>query len=246
MARRWWYGATAVVLAGGAPLGLAVTRLARRGRGRWEWALADVRAEADTYLYVAISTALVFGAFGYVLGAQADRLVERSNRDSLTGLGNWRLIQERLRLELGRVMRYGEPLSLLLLDLDGLKRINDLHGHAAGTAALVWMAEVLRQEARATDTAARWGGDEFALLAPSTPLDAGASLAERLRVRMEAGPPDREGVCFTVSAGVACAEAPVGDPGRTASRLWDAADAALYRAKREGRNRVRCASAVTG
>jgi diguanylate cyclase (GGDEF)-like protein len=238
MARRRWYAALAVLIATGAPVGLAVTRaLARGGLGLAALA-SDLRSEVLTYAYVTVSTMAIFGGFGYVLGVQMDRLVSLSNQDPLTGLQNWRVLQDRIRDELARVRRYRQPLSLLLLDLDGLKRINDVHGHAAGTAALLRLGDALRRGAREVDTAARWGGDEFALLAPSTSLEAAVELGERLRAQAEASADESGQVRFTVSVGVASVEPPVDDIARVAQQLWADADAALYEAKGHGRNRV--------
>jgi hypothetical protein len=105
MPRRGAYAALGAAIATGAPLGLVLTRAWRRGVAGWASVAADLRGEAATYVYVALSTILVFAAFGYVLGVQADRLLERSQRDPLTGLANWRVLQERLRQELARVHR---------------------------------------------------------------------------------------------------------------------------------------------
>jgi two-component system cell cycle response regulator len=229
--RRLSYALAAAGLATGAPIGLLVVRL--MGKRGADFALLRRQLEGDwpTFLYVTLSTLVVFVAFGYVLGRQADALVELSRTDPLTGLSNPRAFAERLEEETARVARYGEPLSLLVLDVDRLKAINDRGGHGAGDLALQAVARALHSGARQTDLAARLGGDEFALIAPSTPPPAATALGERIQSLL-AG----EGVNgLSVSLGVATME-----QGRSADSgvLREAADAALYEAKRQGRNRV--------
>jgi diguanylate cyclase (GGDEF)-like protein len=229
--RRFHYACAAAVLSLGAPAGLLAVRGAAHRRFSFGWAQTELAANAAVYVYVTLSTLLVFFLFGYVVGRQADRLLELSQTDPLTGLGNARVLEERMREETARASRYRHPLSLLFIDVDGLKRINDRAGHTAGDAALRRVASALREAARRTDLAARWGGDEFALLAPETGSDAGALLGERIRALV--GRPGAEPI--TVSVGVATLD---GGPGSSAQRLRETADAALYAAKRQGRNRV--------
>jgi diguanylate cyclase (GGDEF)-like protein len=217
------YTLVAMALALGAPLGLRVveTLAGEPALGFW------------TYAYVAVSTLLAFSVFGYALGRQADRLLETARTDDLTGLRNARSFRERLREEQLRFERYRQPLSLLLLDLDGLKAINDARGHRAGDAALAQVAAEMRAEARASDFCARWGGDEFAILAPSTAQEPALALAERIRSRIAA---QSSVTGLSVSVGVATLDAPAGPA--AARELVRAADGALYRAKSLGRNRV--------
>ena len=229
--RRIAYATIGAVLAVGAPLGLLVVRLAGRGGLHLEQVRRELAADPTTYLYVTVSTAVVFTMFGHVLGRQADALVALSKTDPLTGLGNMLAFHERLEQETSRAARYGESLSLLLVDVDGLKAINDRHGHRAGSGALQAVGRALRTGGRATDLAARVGGDEFALLAPSTAAADAVALAERIRTMVEGGGP----FGVTVSVGVAALVGARGGDGRA---LWDRADAALYEAKRGGRNRV--------
>ena len=191
----------------------------------------EVADDLATYVYVTLSTFVVFSLFGYALGRQADTLLQLSCTDALTGLRNPRAFEERLEDETARAARYGEPLSLLVVDVDGLKGINDRNGHRAGDLALQAVARALRTGARQTDLAARLGGDEFALVAPSTSRTAAAALGERIR-SLVAGDGSSS---LTVSLGVVTAE-----PGHAAgaAALRETADAALYEAKRLGRNRV--------
>jgi len=229
--RRHLYSAIAVVLAAGAPLGLLALRLAGREEGGLAGIRRELQADASTYLYVTVSTLLVFLLFGYLLGRQADVLLALSRTDPLTGLGNPLALEERLDQETARASRYGQPLSLLVMDVDRLKAINDRHGHHAGDLALQAVARALRNGARETDLPARVGGDEFVLLAPSTPGPAAVALAERVRALVAA-----EGIDgLTVSAGIATAEG--GGPADPLA-LRDRADRALYEAKRRGRDRV--------
>jgi len=228
--RRLLYTVTAVVLAFGAPLGLMIVRFARAGTVSVAAVRGELGRDASTYAYVTVSTIVVFAAFGHVLGRQADALVQLSRTDSLTGLANPLAFEEHLAQETARAARYGEPLSLLAVDLDGLKKINDAQGHHGGDLALQAVARALRGGARGSDVAARIGGDEFALLAPSTASAAAAALAERVRALVAAEGLDG----LSVSVGVATTN------GRDAApaHLREAADAALYEAKRHGRNCV--------
>jgi diguanylate cyclase (GGDEF)-like protein len=166
--------------------------------------------------------------------AQRKRLERQARVDALTGLGNYRFLVERLGEECRRATRYGLPLALAMIDVDGLKRLNDTRGHAAGNTVLERVGRVLRAEVRESDAAARYGGDEFVVLLPHTTVEEAARFAERVRRRLQA-----VGVPITVSVGVA-ALAPVEEVAaeRLAERLIEAADGALYRAKRAGGDRV--------
>ena len=220
-------------------MGLCAVRLGRREpppttmslRG----ALREITGNLPDYLYVGTSTAVALALFGFVLGNQADQLADLSETDPLTGLTNARGLHDRLDAELARLRRYREPLSLLLLDLDGLKTINDRYGHRAGDEAIRSLADVIRSQLRDTDLGARWGGDEFAVLAPNTPKDAARALGERIRALLteRIGPGPLSG-----SVGIASVD-PATDGGVVSkAALMRAADAALYEAKRLGKNRV--------
>src|SRR5206468_3983540 len=174
------YALTGGVLGLGAPACLLLMRL-RDGGLSFRSAIAEIQSDRETYVYSATSTTLAFALFGGVLGHYADRLARLATTDPLTGLFNPRAFHDRLRQELGRVARYREPLSLLVLDLDGLKRVNDQFGHEAGDAALRSVAAAIRRGLREIDLGARIGGDEFAVLAPQTGAEAAVVLAERLR-----------------------------------------------------------------
>lgn len=228
--RRVAYALTALGLAAGAPVGLLAVRLVGSGGVDFSGLRREIEADWPTFAYVTLSTMVVFAVFGHVLGRHADALVELSRTDPLTRLGNPLAFAERLQEETMRLARYGQALSLLVLDVDWLKAINDRGGHQAGDAALRAVGRALRRGARQTDLTARVGGDEFAVIAPSTPPQAAAALGERIRSLVA-----EEGGGFSVSVGVATMEqGSTSDP----RVLIDAADAALYEAKSQGRNRV--------
>lgn len=231
--RRFSYGAVGALLSVGAPAGLLLLRLGGRGVVSLEHIGAELANDPATYLYVTVSTAIVFTLFGFTLGHHADRLAELAITDALTGLRNARALRDQLRIELNRAARYRQPLSLLLIDVDGLKAINDRLGHGAGDRALRQVADAIRSQLRESDVGARWGGDEFALLAPSTSEPAATALAERVRslvAQSSAGGPH-----LTASIGIATFDgaAAAADP----ASLTAVADRALYDAKKAGRDR---------
>ena len=165
----------------------------------------------------------------------------RSFTDRLTGLRNYDYFSEVLRSELARVRRYGGCVTLVMLDLDRFKAYNDAHGHGAGNRLLASVGHTLSREKRDADIAARFGGEEFALLVPGRGAEA-MVVAERVRqaiAEISTADLDRHHVpdIVTVSAGIATF--PV--DARDADELFEQADRALYEAKRRGRNRVVCA-----
>src|SRR5688572_14717092 len=150
LSRQVVYAAAGCVLALGAPAGLLAVRCLQ---GPPEGGLMGVIvADLPVFAYVTASTLVVFAAFGLVLGRQADELLRRLSTDALTGLLNRRAFLERLEQEHDRSRRYPQPLSVLLLDVDSLKGINDSGGHAAGDAALRAIGDAIRGGLRATDT----------------------------------------------------------------------------------------------
>jgi len=183
-------------------------------------------------------SALALQAGVAIENARLHRVVERQAvTDALTGLANRRQFYEVLGREYERAQRFGQPVSLILLDIDDFKLINDSRGHLAGDAVLHSVAATLAEVIREIDLAARYGGEEFAVLLPQTGPDGAANLAERLRTEIAArsirfGTEEITGV--TASFGVAAG--PVNE--QTQIDLIASADAALYQAKREGKNHV--------
>lgn len=169
------------------------------------------------------------------------KLREMTTRDALTGLYNRREMERFLFEEIDRCARYERTLSVVMIDIDHFKRLNDTYGHQAGDEVLRWVASILRGGVRTTDRAIRYGGEEMALILPETDAAAAHLVADRLRAQIagdgivitdEAGNSQR--VTVTFSAGVAAFPR----LGRTGEALIAAADQALYAAKRGGRNRV--------
>ena len=151
--------------------------------------------------------------------------------DPLTGLANYRRLISVLEAELDRSRRTQRPFSVVLLDMDGLKAINDQYGHLTGSRALVRIAKVLRSHSRAIDTPARYGGDEFALVVPEAGKDIATRVVARIRERLAS---QTEAPPLSVSAGVAAFP----EDGDTAEKLLGAADRALYIMKHGGRSSV--------
>ncbi len=164
--------------------------------------------------------------------------------DGLTGLYNRRHLDTRLAEEVARARRHRLALACLFIDADHFKQVNDRYGHAAGDQVLIALAKRIRDQLRSSDLAARYGGEEIAVLLPQTDLHNAALLGERIREAVAAAPvdtPEGERIPVTVSIGVAALPAsPEGDNARIAAQLLEAADREVYRAKSEGRNRVCC------
>jgi diguanylate cyclase (GGDEF)-like protein len=223
------------MLAAGAPLGLLLTRryVLREGLPVRE----ELRRDAATYAYLTASALLVLTFAGRVLGRHADRLAALSTTDVLTGLLNPRGFYPRLEHEIERSKRSAAPMSLLFIDLDRLKQLNDEHGHAAGDRALCAIARAIRRELRSFDVGARLGGDEFGLLAVGADADAAHAVADRLRTIVAEGAGEWFNDPLAVSIGVVTFD-PIRDRLDDVSALTRAADSALYAAKRAGRNRA--------
>jgi diguanylate cyclase (GGDEF)-like protein len=158
-------------------------------------------------------------------------------RDGLTSLLNRRAIEEYAESEFNITERKKHPLSIIMLDIDHFKKVNDRFGHKAGDYALQQVAKILKEDLRSYDRVGRWGGEEFMLILPDTDLDDAVVVAERIRVKigemkitLESG----ETFSIHISLGVAC----VSVHGSSLSKLIDSADHAMYQAKQAGRNRV--------
>lgn len=188
----------------------------------------------------------VIGAFAVENAVNRARLVRSGLTDFLTGWHNRRYLNARLKEELARAQRQNTGLTCLLIDLDRFKQINDQHGHLAGDLALREAAQRVDAHIRGSDAAARFGGDEFVVLAPGISPEQAAALAERIRIAVNEAPLEVSPgvrVDMTVSIGVAGIQ--LGrdetDLRSAAERLLADADSALYRAKQLGRNRVELA-----
>jgi diguanylate cyclase (GGDEF)-like protein len=170
------------------------------------------------------------------------RAEELSVTDDLTHLYNSRYLDQVLRRETKRASRSGRPLSLLFIDLDGFKSVNDSHGHLYGSRALVEAAAVIRGSARETDMAARFGGDEFAIVLPDTGSEGAFAVGERIRERLAAHvflADDGLNMRLTGSVGVAT----LPDVANSAEELIQAADRAMYEVKDRGKNGIQAARA---
>jgi diguanylate cyclase (GGDEF)-like protein len=193
------------------------------------------------YRYQLAGSCAVFGLGGWFVGRRADRYRAGRDRyrdlaehDSLTLLANGRAFLDHYRRALEHAARYREPLALLLIDLDELKAINDSLGHAFGDAALQHIAAVLRESKREDDMAARWGGDEFALLLQGADEAAARRQAEAILARLRARPLRAIGVerSISVTIGIAATR------GEDVGTLFERADLALYAGKAAGRDRA--------
>lgn len=177
-----------------------------------------------------------FNAMAEKLEKDKVMLEELSTHDGLMGLYNHRTFYKLLEDELARAVRFKHPVSLLLLDIDHFKRVNDTHGHQAGDAILKGLSDLLVKQARAIDRVCRYGGEEITVILPETDATAAMNLAERLRAAVERQSFDIGGktVGITVSIGVATYPQLVD----ALEKLVTAADTAMYAAKQGGRNRV--------
>jgi diguanylate cyclase (GGDEF)-like protein len=171
------------------------------------------------------------------LKAQKDLMEKLATTDPLTQVPNVRYLRQWLETELIRAKRYKTILSLIMVDIDYFKSINDTHGHPQGDVVLAEMAKVFTDTMRKVDLVARYGGEEFAVGLPQTTCAGAAKAARRLRARVENHkfPGMPEGTKVTISVGVACF---TGEAEMTVKDLIDDADRVLYRAKTNGRNRV--------
>jgi two-component system, cell cycle response regulator len=195
-------------------------------------------------LIARVSAAVRVARLQQQLTTRNDELALLSRTDQLTGLSNRRHGEERLRAEIEAAQRYQRPLTVLMIDIDHFKRVNDQYGHAGGDAVLRELGHRLRTLVRAADTAARWGGEEFVVLLPDTSLAGGIALAERfletirempIVVDDQATGDDHATCSVTVSIGAA------GSDETPLAEILRRADEALYRAKRDGRDCLRLA-----
>jgi diguanylate cyclase (GGDEF)-like protein len=195
----------------------------------------DMLSFAKIYLSI-IGCVLFTYAFASQRNAQRDQLLLFSTKDSLTGAGNRRLLNERLSQAIRRFERHENPMSLLILDLDRFKQINDSAGHAVGDELLVRVTDILMARIRSTDMLFRYGGDEFIVFADGSDLETAASLAEDIRALVEADL-SISGWQLSISLGVA-----EYSRGEDQASWINRADEALFKSKRQGRNQVELSS----
>ena len=187
---------------------------------------------------------LIVNTLSFYTSVSLNRIyhLERENvTDSLMGIYNRRYFTRRLVEEVARSKRYGLPLSVLLIDIDFFKKINDLFGHPAGDSVLVNLGQLLQNNVRNSDIVARYGGEEIVIMTPNTPLKVATVLAERLRETVENSvmvqaeqKNSKQPIKITVSVGAAS----LYGQDETGETLIDKADKALYKAKQSGRNQV--------
>lgn len=166
-----------------------------------------------------------------------DKLAQQANHDDLTGLANRRFLMQQARLELARAIRYQYPLSLLMLDIDHFKKVNDQYGHLSGDMVLKLLGKELKLFLREHDLVGRIGGEEFVMLLPETSLEEANVIAERLRLSVEKltlPVLHEQTIRLTVSIGVASAT----EAEQHLDKIWQTVDERLYEAKTTGRNRV--------
>jgi len=244
--RRWRFALAGLAIGVGATLSyLVVWNLQTDPAATLAESIAFVLAHVRVWLFATLPGLVALTWLGWSIGRRQDELVEQSRTDSLTELSNLAGHRARLGEEIARATRHGTPLSLLLVDVDHLKAINDERGHAAGDDALRTVSEALRRSCRTTDHAARIGGDEFAVLAAGAPLQEAVALAERIRANLRQFQRSRDpSARATVSIGVAdlasVGPLPQSQQGaaQAAGAMRSSADAALYAAKEAGRDRV--------
>ena len=222
----------------------------------WEFWLEDLvlpmlgfahEAEDEAERWEFVVTAVVFTAIALIgptlMGtrmirrdrALQEEVMRLSQEDHLTGLLNRRRIAQLLDNEMRRALRYDSTFSVILMDIDNFKAVNDRFGHQAGDTVLKKIADVIRKGVRATDLIGRWGGEEFIILSPETDVAGGVSLAEKMRTLLEAADFDEVGG-MTASFGVAAF-----NQGDDVEAIIGRADAGLYAAKYGGKNRTEVA-----
>ena len=187
---------------------------------------------------------LTASVLSLALVARSQRLLQLASTDPLTGLHNRGYVDDRFANELSRARRYNKPLTIAVIDADRFKLLNDTHGHPAGDLVLQKIAETLRNSFRQSDTAGRYGGEEFVVILPETDIEAAQRKLESLRESIANTPivlaPRGEKIQVTISAGLSSFP----QDGEDASELFALADDRMFQAKKEGRNRVVAGSAA--
>lgn len=239
------YPIIGVLLGALAPAGSFLWRLLAFRKVR-ERPFEDLRSNGFFYLYDLVGTSVVFAIMGSIAGRRVEGLRrgeafyhDLAEHDGLTGLYNDRAFADRYRRAFDRAVAARQPLAVIMLDVDQLKAINDAFGHPAGSQALMHVAAAVRHSKRAADVAARWGGDEFAILLEGADEAAAMRVAERLIAFLRSSPLPLDHTSATVSVTIGvCAAA------QASSRtdLFAAADHALLAGKKRGRNTIELVS----
>lgn len=200
------------------------------------WKKPGVYTEEDQFLLTVLAK---YTTLAWKNARLFSQMEHSAMTDHLTGLANRGALDMILEQEAAQSIRYGHPLTLMIIDVDGFKQFNDAHGHIAGDQRLANIAQLLRDHIRTADSAARYGGDEFVIIAPHTMIESAQILAERIRAAAELEAPENsrgngKSSGYTLSIGLAC----VSEETCSADDLLRAADAALLQAKAGGGNQV--------
>ncbi len=200
----------------------------------WNWKLARLNRQLTQEIGLRQQAEQALTQANDSLNSKNRELEVLSSTDALTGIANRLYTEESLNKELERRSRYNQPVSVLLLDIDHFKNINDSYGHSLGDEVLQGVARILKDNTRSSDIVGRWGGEEFLIILPETSITMAGRLAEKLRAILAAEPfPEVDQV--TASFGVAEAETEIEGSAR---QLVQKVDVALYQAKEQGRNQV--------
>jgi diguanylate cyclase (GGDEF)-like protein len=202
------------------------------------FALARLADESDNRLRALEDRFLILQRENLDLVMKNRILSEISHKDALTGLYNRFYVMEKIDSEMNRALRHGYPISVLMLDLDHFKRINDSYGHPVGDEVLKTVGQVLRDSCRVYDVAGRYGGEEFCIVLPETQVGNTTQVAERIRNRLATTPLSVGSTSIVVTASIGVAGMDSTEGVLSASTLVERADRALYSAKHLGRNRV--------
>jgi diguanylate cyclase (GGDEF)-like protein len=238
---RWMYPLMGLILGLGAPVGAFALRYYLMPDVRLNPA-GELASHRFVYLYELFGPCFAFSVAGVVAGWHTERLRRAeafyqnlSEHDPLTGLYNERAFRDRYERSMERAARTHQPISLLLIDVDYLKTVNDRYGHLIGNEALVHVARALRRAKRADDSAARWGGDEFAILLEGGDANAARRVADSVLQRLRRSPlvAPRGVIRITVTIGI-CSASGIA----IGKDLFAVADRALYAGKRAGRDRA--------
>lgn len=236
----------------GAPLGwLALQFFIANQTVLNTWLNAELARSGPTYFYMTVGTVTVFTLFGYFLGRLYDRLTDKTEAvtealnevnllavtDALTRIPNARYLHDHLVLEIESAKRYASPMTVLMLDIDDFKKINDEHGHPIGDQVLTTLAKTIQECVRSADIVGRLGGEEFLVIMPHTPANTAVAVAERIRKAIQNQTIKSGGVSIGVTVSLGVASFPSKNI-TDKSSLLKAADDALYQAKRAGKNKT--------